>query len=70
MDHWKYIYRVELYNLFNIFQQTLFKSSIDFNKHINFNTFCYLIYKQSSGKIGKYDQEISDDRERLYRGMR
>jgi hypothetical protein len=63
IDYWCYIYRVELEQLYDIFTKVLFKNKLDINKNIPYSIFCRIIYQQSSQKIGKYDEERSQDRE-------
>jgi hypothetical protein len=60
-EYWEEIYKVELRQLYLIFLENLFKHKIELTKS-NYNEFCYLIYKQSSGKINNYDKETYNER--------
>jgi len=60
-EYWEEIYKVELRQLYLIFLNNLFKHKIELTKN-NYNDFCYLIYKQSSGKINNYDKETYNER--------
>lgn len=54
-NFWCDVYKNDLNQLYTIYLENSFKSKIQFNKVIPFNTFCRIIYEQSSKTIGKYD---------------